>query len=122
MYIHSFRFYVREELDMYDLVESVKRLKRLREEKELSQYELSDTISLSREMIARHEIAKRGLNGDNIDVYSNYYRVSSNYILYGKVHNNDERITNIISMIENLSEEYKNMVIKMVEAMIKVLI
>lgn len=123
IYVHSFLYILfREESDMYDLVESGKRLKRLREEKGLSQYELSDAVGLSRETIARHETAKRGLNGDNIDIYSNYYMVSSDYILYGKVQNNDERMTNIINMIENLTEEYKNMVIDMVEAMIRVLV
>lgn len=107
---------------MYDLVACGKRLKRLREEKGLSQYELSDAIGLSRETIARHETAKRGLNGDNIDIYSNFYNVSCDYILYGNERDNNERITSIISMIEKIPDDYKSMVINMVEAMIRVLV
>lgn len=107
---------------MYDLVACGKRLKKLRKERGLSQYELLDEVGLSRETIARHETAQRGLNGDNIDIYSNYYSVSCDYILYGKERGNDERITSIISMIEKLPDDYKSVIINMVEAMIKVLI
>ena len=68
---------------MYNVEEVGARLKGLREDKRMSQYELAEAIGISRESIARYETGKRGITVEVLDIYSDYFNVSVEYIMYG---------------------------------------
>lgn len=95
---------------MYNVEEVGARLKGLREDKGMSQYELADAIGISRESIARYETGKRGITVEVLDIYSNYFNVSVEYIMYGT----DEKRTinrelqQLMIMLGNVPYELRN--------------
>lgn len=86
---------------MYNVEEVGARLKGLREDKRMSQYELAEAIGISRESIARYETGKRGITVEVLDIYSDYFNVSVEYIMYGTDENKkmDGELQKIVMMI-----------------------
>lgn len=95
---------------MYNVEEVGARLKGLREDKRMSQYELADAIGISRESIARYETGKRGITVEVLDIYSNYFNVSVEYIMYGTDENikMDGELQKIVMMIGEVPDELRN--------------
>ena len=110
----------REDFIMFNVGEIGARLKGLREEKGMSQYELSVDMGITRESIAKYETGKR-VTLDAIDTYSDYFNVNVDYILYGsgQKRNEDWKANKLLKMFECVPEEQKDMVFGMMTAMLK---
>ena len=106
---------------MYNVAEVGARLKGLREDKGMSQYELADAIGISRESIARYETGKRGITVEVLDIYSDYFNVSVEYIMYGT----DEKRTinrelqQLMIMLGNVPEGQQELVYVMMKGMLE---
>lgn len=76
--------------EIYDRYEVGKRLRQLREFKNLSQYQLSDElccrypVGIYQGTISRHETGKCDLSVYSLIVYADYFGVTTDYILRGK--------------------------------------
>lgn len=105
---------------MYNIAEIGVRLKGLREEKKMSQYELSLEMGVTRESIAKYETGKR-ITLDAVDIYSDYFNVNVDYILYGsgQKRNEDWKANKLLKMFECVPEDQKDMVFGMMTAMLK---
>ena len=57
------------------------RLKELREEKRLSLRDVAQKIGYSHSSVSLAENGKRGLNNEDIAIYSKFYDVSADYLL-----------------------------------------
>lgn len=108
---------------MYNVAEVGARLKGLREDKRMSQYELADAIGISRESIARYETGKRGLSVDVLDLYAQYFEKSADYFLYGEKKENSLTVSFdidiIVRMLGKVPEEMQDMVYSMVMGMLE---
>lgn len=89
--------------------------------KMLSQYGLADAIGISRESIARYETGKRGVTVGVLDIYSDYFNVSVEYIMYGT----DEKRTinrelqQLMIMLGNVPEGQQELVYVMMKGMLE---
>lgn len=70
----------------YNLAESGKRLKDLRNKKgrAFTQERVAEEVGISREHLNRLEIGKRGCSVDLLLIFAQYYDVTMDYITYGK--------------------------------------
>ena len=57
------------------------RLKQLRDEQEISQYELADTLKLSRGVLGNYEQGRREPDYDTLIYIANYFGVTTDYML-----------------------------------------
>ena len=57
------------------------RLKELREEKHLSLRELGEKVGITYTAIGLAERGKRGLNNQDIEIFTNFFDVSADYLL-----------------------------------------
>lgn len=87
------------------------RLAILREKRNLSQPQLAKELNVATSTIGMWEIGKRGLKDDVIRQLSNYFNVSTDYILNGHQSNfseSDNQVSfltnNITSSIDDLSQ------------------
>ena len=58
------------------------RLKNLREDRDLTQRELSELLNVSQVAYSYYEISKRGIPLEVLDKLADYYNTSIDYILY----------------------------------------
>lgn len=76
--------------DIYNKTEIGKRLKKLRESKNLSQYQLADELAynypfgIQQGSISKHETGVCDLRASSLVVYADYFGVTADYILWGK--------------------------------------
>lgn len=68
----------------YDLVESGKRIKKLRKEKGLSQNALAETLGIHVKTVSKAERGIIGLSVDNLIQISSYFNVSLDYLILGQ--------------------------------------
>lgn len=106
---------------MYNVEEVGARLKKLREHQRMSQYELADAIGISRESIARYETGKRGITVEVLDIYSDYFNVSVEYIMYGTDEKRtiNKELQQLMIMLGNVPEEHKELVYVMMKGMLE---
>ena len=85
----------------YNLAESGKRLKELRNEKgkAYTQEKVAEEVGISREYLNRLETGKKGCSVDLLVIFAQYYDVTMDYITYGKVETG-----HIISLSEKLDK------------------
>ena len=71
----------------YNLIESGKRLKELRNRKgkAYTQEKVAEEVGISREYLNRLEAEKKGCSVDLLIIFAQYYDVTMDYITYGKV-------------------------------------
>lgn len=75
---------------VYNKHEIGKRLKKLRESKNLSQYQLADELAynyplgIQQGSISKHETGGCDLSVYSLVVYADYFGVTTDYILWGK--------------------------------------
>ena len=88
------------------------RLKDLRKEAGLSQYELADKIKLSRSLLANYEQGRREPDYSTLVLLSEFFHVSADYIIgvtniRGRLSNEEEekKFTDVLGDISNLSRE-----------------
>ena len=91
-----------------------KRLKSLRESKQLTQQELADKLYLSRVRYNNYETGKRSPDYDTLQVIANFYDVSIDYLL-GNTDNPNSEITltdkdekDIAKTMQKLKEQLSN--------------
>lgn len=91
-----------------------KRLKSLRESKQLTQQELADKLNLSRVRYNNYETGKRSPDYDTLQVIANFYDVSIDYLL-GNTDNPNSEITltdkdekDIAKTMQKLKEQLSN--------------
>lgn len=58
-----------------------KRLKELRQQKRLSQYQLADLLKLTRGQLANYEQKKRQPDFDTLELLADFFKVSTDYLL-----------------------------------------
>jgi len=88
------------------------RLKDLRKEAGLSQYELADKLKLSRSLLANYEQGRREPDYSTLVLLSEFFHVSADYIIgvtniRGRLSNEEEekKFTDVLGDISNLSRE-----------------
>lgn len=87
-----------------NLEEIGKRLRRLREEKGITQSKLSEEFRCKRESISHYEKGKQLLNIDRLLDYVRFFNVSTDYILLGKEPQNLEKF---IREIQSVCSKYE---------------
>ena len=102
---------------MYNVKESGKRLKELREKCGQTQNEVAEKMNMSLDTVRKNEQGVRGLSVDSVDLYAQYYNTSIDYIINGN--NSDDNISMVLSRLEELSVEKKNLVIKILDGIIE---
>lgn len=83
---------------MYDIEESGKRLKKLRESFSKKQYEVADEIGISVDTIRKLEEGKRGASADVIEMLREYYGTTADYIISGRVEERDGIYVSFLSI------------------------
>ena len=87
-----------------NLEEIGKRLRRLREEKGITQSKLSKEFRCKRESISHYEKGKQLLNIDRLLDYVRFFNVSTDYILLGK---EPQNLENFIREIQSVCSKYE---------------
>ena len=82
-----------------------KRITQLRISRKLNQVQLANILNVSPSTIAMWETNKRSLTPKSINSLSNFFQVSTDYILNGKLYNDE---TETISFYKNLRTLRKN--------------
>lgn len=85
------------------------RLKRLRENKKLSQQQLADKLNINRSTYARYELNKTQPDYETLQKLAEFYNVSIDYILTGvdtKLTEKDER--DIAKRMEKIKNDLRN--------------
>ncbi|OPY59346.1 MAG: HTH-type transcriptional regulator Xre [Pelotomaculum sp. PtaU1.Bin065] len=59
------------------------RLKKLRNEQGFTQVELAKKLNMSRSTYAQYEANRRKPDYDTVELFANYFKVSSSWIIYG---------------------------------------
>lgn len=91
-----------------------KRLKSLRESKQLTQQELADKLNLSRVRYNNYETGKRSPDYDTLQVIANFYDVSIDYLLGNTDNPNSEIVLtdkdekDIAKTMQKLKEQLSN--------------
>lgn len=85
----------------YNLAESGKRLKELRNKKgkAYTQEKVAEEVGISREYLNRLEAGKKGCSVDLLIIFAQYYDVTMDYITYGK-----EETKHVISLSEMMDK------------------
>lgn len=78
----------------------------LRKEERLSQTELANKLSINIDHLCRIETGSKGMSIDLLTEISEYFSVSTDYILFGQRQNTDE-IKEIISFVQSQLKEIK---------------
>lgn len=105
---------------MYNIVESGKRLKKLRMEKGKTQSEIADALSISLETVSKIERGNRGMSVDLLSAFSDYFNVSMDYIAKGNgIQDKAETILEVNSLLERVPHEYEEVVKKMMIGMLR---
>lgn len=89
----------------YDVVESGKRIRKLRKEKGLSQNALAEKIGIHVKTVSKAERGIIGLSVDNLLVLADYFSTSLDYLVRGtevKLSNNK-----LIDILEKMNVEQK---------------
>lgn len=87
----------------YDVVESGKRIRKLRKEKGLSQNALAETVGIHVKTVSKAERGIIGLSVDNLLVLADYFSTSLDYLVKGtevKLSNNK-----LIDILEKMNGE-----------------
>ena len=88
------------------------KLKKLREENELSQAELSQIIGIAQTSIGNHERGERVPDADVLLKYADYFKVSTDWLLDRVNQRTVISEDKYIQAFEGLSESHKNCIIK----------
>ena len=86
----------------FDQKEFGKRLKELRMNRSLTQEKLAEDLNISWEHLGRIERGDKSLSIDLLIVISDYFDVSTDYLLTGKEMSNERR--RLLSVIRDLTE------------------
>lgn len=92
----------------YNILEVGKRIQKLRREKGLTQEQLANCLSISTVHLAKIESGKRGCSMDILIDISAVLSASLDYLVHGKVLNNDVR-ARLDAVIQILVELRKDM-------------
>lgn len=91
----------------YDLVESGKRIKKLRKEKRWTQELLAEKTGVTREYLGKIEKGDRGASIDLLIEFCKCFNSSLDYLVLGKldvmqIENKKQEVQDIIDRLENL--------------------
>ena len=89
----------------HDLKECGKRIQQLRKERELTQEQLAEKLNVSQNTIAKIESGLRRPFIDFLLEISEFFNVSTNYLVFGVHTEADEAIEKIDQTIEKLLEK-----------------
>ena len=98
----------------YDLIESGKRIKALREVKGYTQECFADEIGMSQKTIASIENGKKGTTIDTLVAMAEVLDTSLDYIVTGKPDNHI-----IWNMLEGLEEEKQDLALKILKGILE---
>ncbi len=93
----------------FDPIECGKRIKSLREEKGLTQMELSEKMNISYEHIRSIETGRRVCSIDLMVEYAIFFGVSLDYLIVGKLQNLDSIHSDLITAIGILEKIKSNL-------------
>ena len=88
---------------IYDMVASGKRLKALRKQTGKTQEQVAEAVGLEPGTISRIERGAKGMSIDSLLMFSEIYRVSTDYILKG-----DQSVTSSDALLEELGALVQN--------------
>lgn len=98
----------------YDLVESGKRIKGLREAKGYTQESFADKIGMSQKTVAAIENGRKGTTIDTLVAMAEVLDASLDYIVVGK-----ERNQVVDNMLEGLEKSKQEMAIKILKGILE---
>lgn len=99
---------------MYEIIESGKRIRELREKKNLTQEQLADELGVSYKTVNAIENGTRGTTVDTLDLIAESLDSSLDYIVRGVVGNND-----IVKMIENVPMEKQELAKRLIKGILE---
>ena len=101
----------------YDLVESGKRIKKLRKEKGLSQNALAETLGIHVKTVSKAERGIIGLSVDNLLILADYFDALLDYLVKGtelELSNNK-----LIDIIEKMNSKQQEAAYTILESILK---
>ncbi len=98
----------------YDLIESGKRIKGLREKKGLTQEAMAELIGMSQKTITAIEKGKRGASIDTLTSISEILDTSLDYIVSGWI-----TYEAISKVLQDLDEEKQNIALKILKGILE---
>lgn len=100
---------------MYNIEESANRLKELRKRKCVTQEQVANDLQISVDTVRKNEQGVRGLSIDMVDMYSQYYEMSIDYIVNG-TENMDFQVVDILS---KYSKKKQKMALKILKGILE---
>lgn len=98
----------------YDLIESGKRIKNLREKRGLTQEALADMIGMSQKTITAIEKGKRGASVDTLTSIAEIFDTSLDYIVAGWI--TGEAVSKVL---QDLDEEKQHIALKILKGILE---
>lgn len=96
---------------MYNIEESANRLKELRKRKCVTQEQVANDLQISVDTVRKNEQGVRGLSIDMVDIYSQYYEMSIDYIVNG-TENMESQVVYILSKYSKKKQEMALKILK----------
>lgn len=102
----------------YNVAESGKRLKELRNKKgkTYTQEKVAEELGISREYLNRLEAGKKGCSVDLLVIFAQYYSVTMDFITYGK--EEVENVTGVEKKLDKLSVERRILAGKLINSIL----
>lgn len=100
----------------YDIVESGKRIRSLREKLDMTRQELAERIGLSVQALKKIELGMNGTKIDTLVEFADFFHTSLDYLVCGV--QRDSHI-GLDELCQELNEKERKFVCKMVESMIE---
>lgn len=103
----------------YNLAESGKRLKELRngKGKAYTQEKVAEEVGISREYLNRLEAGKKGCSVDLLVIFAQYYDVTMDYITYGK--EETEHVINLAETMDKLPADRRILAEKLINSILE---
>lgn len=100
---------------MYNIEESANRLKELRKRKCVTREQAANDLQISVDTVRKNEQGVRGLSIDMVDMYSQYYEMSIDYIVNG-TENMDSQVVDLLS---KCSKKKQKMALKILKGILE---
>lgn len=100
--------------EMYSIKESGKRLAGLRKRINKTQEQVAEELGIAVSTLSKIERGERGCSVDMLDLFSQYYSVSVDEILYGYEQNKDA----IMEIVSDLPEDKQSIAINLINSIL----